>query len=155
MVLRAELRYRPDRIRRPDHLNSLEEVDTLIDELLEGPANENLAQIIHLDRERIKPRIPGYEFIETEIPDHDFQVGADKELQVGVLLFIDRSGNFVTAGPPESRNAPEYYLAGHWTKFPDQTEISIDLARAAVKEFLASGGQRPTCVSWKNQYPDD
>ncbi|MFJ2779443.1 Imm1 family immunity protein [Kitasatospora sp. NPDC087315] len=89
------------------------------------------------------------------VPDHDFQVGVDKELQVGVLLFIDRSGNFVTAGPPESRNAPEYYLAGHWTKFPDQTEISIDLARAAVKEFLASGGQRPTCVSWKNQYPDD
>ncbi|MFB7616474.1 Imm1 family immunity protein [Kitasatospora sp. NPDC056181] len=153
MVLRAELRYRRDRIDRPDYLNSLEEVDTLIDELLAGPANENLAQIIHLDRETIRLNIPGGRG--TEIPDHEFQVGVDKELQVGVLLFIDRSGNFVTAGPANSRNAPEYYLAGHWSQFPDQVEISIDLVREAVKEFLASGGKRPACVSWKNQYPDD
>ncbi|MFD0276834.1 Imm1 family immunity protein [Kitasatospora sp. NPDC127111] len=143
--MRAELRYRRDRIENPDYLNTVEDVDVLIDELLDGPANENLAQIIHLDREQLRP---GW-------PDHELQVGVDKELQVGVLSFLDRSGNYVTAGPAESRNAPEYYLAGHWTKFPDQTEIPIGLIREAVKEFLASGGQRPTCVTWKNQYPDD
>ncbi|MFD4905175.1 Imm1 family immunity protein [Kitasatospora purpeofusca] len=153
MSLRAEVRYRRGRIEPPDHLDSLEDVDVLIDELLAGPVNENLAQIIHLDREAIvigDPGRPG-----TEIPDHELQAGVDKELQVGVVLFIDRSGNFVTAGPADSRNAPEYYLAGHWTQFRDQVEIPLDLVREAVKEFLTSGGQRPTCVSWKNQYLDD
>ncbi|GAA1410787.1 hypothetical protein GCM10009639_61980 [Kitasatospora putterlickiae] len=153
MSLRAEVRYRRDRIEIPDHLDSLEDVDVLIDELLAGPVNENLAQIIHLDREVIvlgDPGRPG-----TEIPDHQLQVGVDKELQVGVLLFIDRSGNVVTAGPADSRNAPEYYLAGHWTQFRDQVEIPLGLVREAVKEFLSSGGQRPTCVTWKNQYLDD
>ncbi|MFE7564516.1 Imm1 family immunity protein [Kitasatospora sp. NPDC057500] len=153
MSLRAEVRYRRDRIEIPDHLDSLEDVDVLIDELLAGPVDENLAQIIHLDREVIvlgDPAGPG-----TEIPDHQLQVGVDKELQVGVLLFIDRSGNFVTAGAADSRNAPEYYLAGHWTRFRDQVEIPLDLVREAVKEFLSSGGQRPTCVPWKNQYLDD
>ncbi|WP_327075492.1 Imm1 family immunity protein (plasmid) [Kitasatospora purpeofusca] len=153
MSLRAEVRYRRGRIEPPDHLDSLEDVDVLIDELLAGPVNENLAQIIHLDRESIVLRDPGRPG--TEIPDHELQVGVDRELQVGVLLFIDRSGNFVTAGPESSRNAPEYYLAGHWTQFRDQVEIPLDLVREAVKEFLSSGGQRPTCVPWKNQYLDD
>ncbi|MGW7441946.1 Imm1 family immunity protein [Kitasatospora sp. NPDC054795] len=145
MAVSAEIRYRASRAGRPDHLHSLEEADVLIDALLAGPANENLAQIIHLDREEF----------ESGIPDHEFQVGVDKGLQVGILLFIDASGNFVSAGPPESRNSPEYYLCRHWTQFRDQTEIPLDLVRKALREFLESGGQRPTCVSWKNQYLDD
>ncbi|MFJ4672669.1 Imm1 family immunity protein [Kitasatospora purpeofusca] len=153
MSLRAEVRYRRDRIEPPDYLDSLEDVDVLIEELLTGPVNENLAQIIHLDRETVVLKYPGGPG--TEVPDHQLQVGVDRDFQVGVLLFIDRGGNFVTAGPPDSRNAPEYYLAGHWTRFRDQVEIPLGPVREAVKEFLTSGGQRPTCVSWKNQYLDD
>ncbi|MFE4516723.1 Imm1 family immunity protein [Kitasatospora sp. NPDC056783] len=142
MAVSAEIRYRATRAGRPEYLNSLEEGDALIEALLAGPANGNLAQIIHLGREEFKPGIP----------DHEFQVGVDKELQVGILLFIDSSGNYVSAGPPESRNSPEYYLCGHWTQFRDQTEIPLDLVRKALREFLESGGRRPACVSWKNQY---
>ncbi|MEV7776526.1 Imm1 family immunity protein [Kitasatospora sp. NPDC086791] len=141
----AEIRYRRGRIKSPDYIHSVEEVDALIDELLGGPASENLAQIIHLGRKEFMPGIP----------DHEFQIGVDKEHQVGVVLFIDHSGNYVSAGPLDSRNAPEYYLAGHWTQFRDQVEIPIDLARQAVKEFLISGGQRPACIAWKNQYAAD
>ncbi|MET8542673.1 Imm1 family immunity protein [Kitasatospora sp. NPDC004799] len=149
----AEFRFRPDHMESPGHLNSADDVDVLIEELLTGSTYENLAQIIHLSRDGVKPRIPGYNL--PELPDHDFQVGVDRDLQVGVLLFIDGTGNFVSAGPPESRNSPVYFIAGHRTEFRDQVEIPIDLVREAVKEFLLSGGQRPTCISWKNQYPED
>ncbi|MFB7380780.1 Imm1 family immunity protein [Kitasatospora purpeofusca] len=144
--MRAELRYRRGRMGdRPHHLNSLEDVDALIDELLAGPEDENLAQIIHLGRERVNP---GW-------PDHELQVGVNKDLRVGVLSFADGSGNYETVGTPESRSSPEYHLGGHWVQFRDQVEISVELAREAVKEFLVSGGKRPACVLWKCQYLDD
>ncbi|MFE3876703.1 Imm1 family immunity protein [Kitasatospora sp. NPDC059146] len=149
----VEVRYRADQMADPGRLTSVEDVDRLIDELLDGSAYENLAQLTHLARGIVKPRVPGHDF--PAVPDHDFQVGVDREQDVGVLLFIDGSGNFVTAGPPESRNAPAYYLAGHWTEFRDQVEVPVDLVRAAVKEFLLTGGRRPSCVAWKNQYEAD
>ncbi|MFH9355359.1 Imm1 family immunity protein [Kitasatospora sp. NPDC017646] len=149
----AEVRYRSDQMENPGHLHSIDDVDALIDALLNGPANQNMAQLTHLARKRVKPKISGYDF--PSVPDHDFQVGVNRELQVGVVLFIDHSGNFVSAGPPDSRESPEYYLAGHWTQFRDQTEISIDLVRQAVREFLVTGGQRPACIAWKNQYVAD
>ncbi|MFD4905216.1 Imm1 family immunity protein [Kitasatospora purpeofusca] len=143
--MRAEVRYKQDQMDIPGHLESIEDVDSLIEALLSGPKNENLAQIIHLSRERVA----------FGWPDHELLVGVDKELNVGLMSFMDRVENYVTVGPESSRNAPEYYLAGHWRSFPDQTEVSIDLVREAVKEFLASGGQRPACVAWKDQFPDE
>ncbi|MEV7783164.1 Imm1 family immunity protein [Kitasatospora sp. NPDC088351] len=139
MAMRAEVRYRREHMDSPRHLEMVEDVDSLINELLFGPKNENLAQIIHLSRERVA----------FGWPDHELVVGVDKELNVGLMSFMDRTENYVTAGPENSRNAPEYYLAGHWRSFPDQTEVSIDLVCEAVKEFLLSGGQRPVCVKWK------
>ena len=44
---------------------------------------------------------------------------------------------------------PSYFIVGNAIEFPDRSKIPIDLVRRAVKEFLASGGQRPTCVQWQ------
>jgi hypothetical protein len=38
---------------------------------------------------------------------------------------------------------------GNDTDFPVDSEIPIDLIRQATKEFIASGGERPTCVQWQ------
>ncbi|MFD0406890.1 Imm1 family immunity protein [Kitasatospora sp. NPDC127116] len=142
--MRAELRYREDRIVEPDYLHSVDEVGVLIEDLLTGPVHQNLAQIIHLDRPSMMP----------EWPDHEFLIGVDRAVQLGVVAFADGGGSVISAGGPETRNAPVYYLAGHWTDFSDRVEISIDIVRNAVEEFLASGGKRPTCVPWKERFPD-
>ncbi|MFG2919710.1 Imm1 family immunity protein [Kitasatospora sp. NPDC048298] len=144
MATRAELRYRDGRIVEPDYLNSVDEVDSLIDELLTGPAHENLAQIIHLDRPLMRP----------EWPDHELLIGVDRAVNLGVVAFTDSEGSVISAGSPETRAAPVYYLAGHWTELSDQVEIPIDIVRNALKEFLISGGKRPTCVPWKERFPD-
>ncbi len=41
------------------------------------------------------------------------------------------------------------HSTGEFTEFPGPCEIPVGLVRRAVKEFLTSGGQRPTCVRWQ------
>jgi hypothetical protein len=43
-----------------------------------------------------------------------------------------------------------YYYLDHDHEYPRDSDISIDAIRRAVKEFLASGGKRPTCVQWQD-----
>jgi hypothetical protein len=121
-------------------LNAAEDVDGLIDALLAGPPYHNMAQLHSLER----PLLPsGY-------PDHELLVGADRELPVGVLAFMDaESGNVVTLGSTAGRGMVYYCITGEGTEFPDRSEVPIDLIRQAVKEFLVSGGKRPTCVQWQ------
>ncbi|MCP2260675.1 Immunity protein Imm1 [Streptoalloteichus tenebrarius] len=42
-----------------------------------------------------------------------------------------------------------YFYMGHWRGFPANAEIPLELVRAAVKEFMESGGARPTCIRWQ------
>jgi hypothetical protein len=42
-------------------------------------------------------------------------------------------------------------LLGHVREFMPGSEIPIDLVRQAVKEFLGSGGQVPTCIEWQKE----
>ncbi|MGI5249913.1 Imm1 family immunity protein [Actinacidiphila glaucinigra] len=54
-----------------------------------------------------------------------------------------------SVGSPGSRSGVAYHVAGHWTEFPDQSEVPVARVREAVKEFLRSGGNVPTCLTWK------
>ncbi|MFI8793139.1 Imm1 family immunity protein [Streptomyces sp. NPDC055105] len=119
-------------------LRSPEDVDRLIDVLLGSDCSENMAVLHNLER----PLMP------VGVPDHELMVGADGDLQVGVLSFMD-DGNFVSLGPADGRDEVSYSVVGNVTEFPERSEISISLVRQAVKEFLSSSGKRPTCVEWQ------
>jgi hypothetical protein len=136
---RAEVFYRRGQGSRPALLSSPEDVDALIDELLTGPVHENLAALYSLDR----PLMP------SGAADHQLLVGVDRELGVGLVGFMDAGGNVITVGPPDGRTEVIYYSTAEVTEFPGPCEIPVDLVRRAAKEFLASGGQRPTCVRWQ------
>lgn len=139
MLNRVEARYRLEHVDAPAVLSTPAEVDGLIDSLLASGVSQNLAQLHSMQR----PLLPsGY-------PDHELLVGADGEFRVGVLAFMDSDGNVVTLGSPEGRSEVSYSIMGHATEFPAHSEIPIDMVRRAIKEFLASGGQRPTCVQWQ------
>ncbi|MET8824951.1 Imm1 family immunity protein [Streptomyces sp. NPDC004610] len=115
------------------------EVDSLIDALLSGPESENMAEVHSMDRS----------LLASGFPDHEFLIGVDRELQVGVLGFMDKTGNLVSLADSEGRGRVSYFIVGEGNEFPDRSEVPIALVRQAVKEFLASGGQRPTCVQWQ------
>ncbi|MFI1729910.1 Imm1 family immunity protein [Streptomyces acidicola] len=135
---RAEVYYRKEHADGRAVLTS-DDADSLIDALLAGSDSENMAELHSLDRPL---RASGF-------PGHEFLVGVDKELQVGVLSFMDVTGNLVSLGHSEGRGCVSYFIVGNGTEFPDRSEIPIVLVRQAVKEFLISGGQRPTCIQWQ------
>jgi hypothetical protein len=139
MQYRVEARYTSENVKRPVIIKSIEDVDGLIDALLTGPQYENLAQLHSLQRSLL----PSGDF------DHELLVGANGDLGLGVLAFMDSNGNVVTRGPSDGRAEPIYWMIEHRREFPDFSEVPIHLVRQAVKEFLLSGGLRPSCVEWQ------
>lgn len=139
MTPRVEAFYRSAQGSDPALLSSPEELDAMIDELLTGPVHENMAALYSLDR----PKLP------SGAADHQLLVGVDRESKVGLVGFMDADGNVITVGPPDGRDEVVYYSCGEITEFPGPSEVPVDLVRQAAREFLTSGGQRPTCVQWQ------
>ncbi|GGM06288.1 hypothetical protein GCM10010129_57440 [Streptomyces fumigatiscleroticus] len=117
---------------------SLDEVDAFIDALL-ADSDSDLAVLYSLDRPHLV----------SGVPDHELRVGMNGDLQLGVLSFVDEEGTVVSLGGSPGRGSVHYHLVGGGNDFPDRSEVPIALARQAVTEFLASGGQRPTCIRWQ------
>ncbi|MEV0912663.1 Imm1 family immunity protein [Streptomyces hokutonensis] len=131
--------FRDEHIESPALLDSPESIDALIDALMAGPPTHNTAQLFSLDR----PLLPsGY-------PDHLLVVGVDKDAEIGMLSLLD-DGNFVPRGSVD-RGVVLYHLLGHPREFMAGSEISIDLIRQSLKEFLSSGGKRSTCIEWQEE----
>ncbi|MFF3408797.1 Imm1 family immunity protein [Streptomyces sp. NPDC002742] len=137
---RLEARYRPADMRNPVLLSTSDDVDSVIDALLTGPALHDAVHILS----RARPRTP------AGFPEHEMYAGVSRELQVGALaLTAPEVGHVASVGVSEARSGVAYHAAGHWTEFPDDSEIPISLVREAVKEFLHSGGRVPNCIEWK------
>ena len=119
-------------------LNSVDDVDAFIDALLKGPHDRNCGLVFSMDR----PRLPSGYF------DHELSVGVDRVAGVGVMALQD-DGNYASRGSVD-RGILEYMLMGHVREFAEGSEISIDLIRQAVREFLLNGGRQPSCIDWKN-----
>ncbi|SEB57702.1 Immunity protein Imm1 [Streptomyces sp. TLI_105] len=139
MGIKAEAYYESEHSSDPAKIEAPEDVDRVIDKLLTGEKFHTLAKLFSTER----PMLP------SGFPDHEFMVGVDSSLQVGALTFGDENGSFTTVGGPGSREEPAYHFMGHRHEFPENCEVSLDLIRKAVKEFVLSGGKRPECVDWK------
>ncbi|MEU9974404.1 Imm1 family immunity protein [Streptomyces sp. NPDC051014] len=132
--------YRREHAREPVVIASPEAVDELIDDLMSGPVDHNLAQLHSLDR----PLLPsGY-------PDHEVMVGVSRDRNAGIIAFMDGDvGNIFTGGRLGNEAETAYFLAGHPMEYPQDCEVPILFVREALKEFLLTGGKVPTCVEWK------
>ncbi|MFJ4985624.1 Imm1 family immunity protein [Streptomyces sp. NPDC088732] len=137
---RLEARYRRADMQDPVLISTSGEVDCLIDALLAGPETHNAVHILS----RARP------VMWLGFPDHELYVGVSRADQVGSLaLSLPEVGRIASVGSPGSRSGVTYHVAGHWTEFADNSEISLTRVREAVKEFLRSGGNIPTCLKWK------
>jgi hypothetical protein len=137
---KVEAIYKPEHILHPAIISAAEDVDLMIESLAAASPGLNLAQLHSLNRAKL---LSGNN-------DHELLVGINGGLGVGVLSYMAADvGNFVTRGPMDGRRDPSYSIIGEYTEFPDYSEIPIPLVGEAVKEFLATGGQRPACVQWQ------
>ncbi|MGW3163306.1 Imm1 family immunity protein [Streptomyces sp. NPDC001142] len=136
---RIQAYYHEQHANEPSVVRTPEDVDTLIDALATGSEFENLA-VLHSSERELLP---------SGFPDHEFMVGADGKRQVGVLSFMDEK-NYVSLGSSGSNEGEvTYFVTENPTDFPATAEIPLALVRQAAKEFLSSGGRRPTCVPWQ------
>ncbi|MGY3340749.1 hypothetical protein ACVW0K_006848 [Streptomyces filamentosus] len=145
-TVKAEASYEPSHCETPVAIRTAEDVDRMIDALTDAGSPDDLcgtlAQVFSLERERLD----GGHF------DHELIVGVESTTGFGVLTFMDENGNFATAGSPDTREEPIYILMDHRRELPEHCEIPVGLVRAATKEFLETGGKRPTCVEWKPEW---
>lgn len=134
----VEARYRSENMHDPVLLATVEDADRLIDTLLAGPPMHDAAHLLS----RARPRLA------SGFWDHELYVGVSRDVPVGALAFAaPEVGRIVSAGGPDSRTGVAYFVAGHWTEFPDHSEVPVALVREAVREFLCSGGQVPSCIA--------
>ena len=84
----------------------------------------------------------------------ELMMAVDPERGVSSLKLVDsETGNWESRGPGEDAGESlRYCLAREPCEFGSASSISLDLARLAVKQFLANGGKRPTCIEWQ---PDE
>ncbi|WP_031064557.1 Imm1 family immunity protein [Streptomyces sp. NRRL WC-3742] len=136
----AEAVFQEEHHEKPLVLGSEDAVDRLIEALVAGHPSHNMARLFSLDRTPVP----------AEFPEHEFLVGIDPEEQVGIVAFADADGWFVPSGTAEKEYVT-YTLATYPREFWKSPEIPVDLARQAVKEFVLSGGLRPTCIEWQEE----
>ena len=138
-MARVEAYYLPEHRDGPEPLDTPEDIDALIDRMLNESILNSLAALYSVER----PLMP------AGVPDHELSVAVDAKAHVGALAFMDATGNWATLGSTDGHTDIRYYITGNEREFPDYANIPLDLLRQAVKEFLTSGGQRPTCVVWQ------
>ncbi|WP_422772460.1 Imm1 family immunity protein [Plantactinospora sp. WMMC1484] len=129
----------------PVVVRTVEEMDRLIDDLLSQPFDNSVCTMYSSAR----PDRP------NGFPDHEFAVAVNPEDAVGGLWFDDFDANWYTLGTPSRHDQVSYYYMESERDFPHDSEIPLALVRQAAREFLVSGGQRPTCVSWQRVPPPD
>jgi hypothetical protein len=70
----------------------------------------------------------------------------------GVLRYSghgDFRGAYSKSAEPSNAEPVIYYYVTADTEFPPNSEVPISVVQAAVAEYLATGGQRPTAVEWQ------
>lgn len=82
-----------------------------------------------------------------------FNVGLHGKAGRGALVYSAGSEGWISTETPESGWSTDepilYYLMMSDTEFPANCEVSLDVARQAAHEFMATGGERPTATAWR------
>lgn len=124
----------------PLFLRTPEDANRLVEMMLGAESFEySVAALYALAR----PHLP------SGIVDHEFLVAINAKDGAGGVRFMGDGGTWYSKGEPSKYDEVYYYFMGNDRDFPHDSVIAIDVVRRATKEFLASGGKRPTCVTWQ------
>jgi len=138
----ARAGFRREHAETPIELSVDADVDRLIDSMLADDFENSLATVYVNGRTNA-----------AGVPSPELLMGIDSEGGVASLAYTGESpafaGTFYALGETSQRDEVFYYYMGHDRGFPADSELPIDAVRVALKEFLASNGERPTSVEWR------
>lgn len=138
MTYTAEVYYLHEHDGHPVIVRTDDEVDAFVNALLTQPPSNSMANLYIVER----PHTNGY-------PDDELGVGVYADGGVGGLWYFGDGGTWHSLGAESSRGEVVYFYMGNDTQFPIDSEIPLSVVRQGIKEFLVTGGHRPTCVSWQ------
>ena len=121
-------------------LETVQDVDAMIEALVGLPYPKAIAQLFSTGRP----------LLSSDTPDHQMLIGADGSRGVGVVWFSHTEGTvFSLRKNSTDETIVRYFLMGSVIEFFENCEIPLDNVRNAVKEFLVTDGQIPTCIEWQ------
>lgn len=132
--------YRHDSSTR---LATPEDVDRLIDQVLVMGWQHSVIALYDRDRP----------LMASGAVDHELRVAVESDTGLGGARYTGDDGTgpgvWYAAGQTADGDELLHYYMGSDEEWPLDSLVPIDLVRTAVKEFLASGGDRPTSPDWK------
>lgn len=129
----------------PVILRTADNVDTLVDAMLQETATNSVAALYADDRP-----------LRSDLPDHELRIAINAEAKVGGIRYAggDSDGTWYVPGQTSARDEVFYYYMGHDEGWPQDSEVPIEQVRAAIKDFVARDGSRPSAFDWSVWPPD-
>jgi hypothetical protein len=139
MSYHAMAYFRHEHAEHPVVVGSDREMDDLIDRLL-AESFENSIATLHIVERPLNA---------AGVPDHQMSLAINAADNVAGIRY-QREQVWYSKGDTDSKREDVfYYYMGSDTDYPRDSEISILVLRDAAKEFLRTGGDRPTSVPWQ------
>lgn len=76
-------------------------------------------------------------------------VGVFAEHGIGAMLYQGTSGEFYSVGEKDSHEEVFYSDFGNARYFPKNSEVGLDVVKAALAEFYRTSGARPSNLEWQ------
>ncbi|MFI5708969.1 Imm1 family immunity protein [Kribbella sp. NPDC051620] len=128
----------------PTLIDTPADVDALIDAVLAEPFENSVITLYSTART----------LMESGVPDHEMRIAIFAEAKVGGIRYAGddgtTEGSWYVPGQPSRREEVFYYYQGHDQGWPQDSEVTIDQVRQAVREFIQTAGERPAGFEWKN-----
>lgn len=126
------------RAKSPVQITEPQDVETLLLDLINDEGDNTIAGIYINER---PPTSQG-------LPDHELRIAIDGERKVGAIRYMSGNNAWYAAGQESALDEVLYFYMGHEEQYPQDSEVTVDEIRTAVQEFIASGGERPTSLTW-------
>jgi len=141
MIYSAEAFYTATHRDGPAIIQTPEQMDALIDDLLMGDVSNSIATLYIRER----PKNP------AGFVDHELVLAVNAEDGVGGLSYDgpDEDDTLFSKGTISQHDEVHYFYVGNDREFPRDSLIPLEAVRQAAKQFLASGGEKPTNVEWQ------
>jgi hypothetical protein len=127
----------------PTLIDTPADVDAVVDAVLAEPFENSVIALYSTARP----------LMESGVPDHEMRVAIFAEAKVGGIRYAGddgtAEGSWYVPGQVSQRDEVFYYYQGHDQGWPQDSEVSIEDVRRAIKEFVANGGARPASMEWR------
>jgi len=127
----------------PTLIDTPADIDALVDAVLAETFENSVITLYSTTRP----------LMDSGVPDHELRVAIFAEAKVGGIRYAGddgtNEGSWYVPGQVSQREEVFYFYQGHDQGWPQDSEVSIEEVRQAVREFVDGNGARPGSFEWR------